>query len=142
MRITGTKAKCKYCGDYLVKGDYQIVCQVWSKKTHYPRRWKFLLRYHDYCWILQAKTALSMRPPKPETRGRKRMIIADGDKLARFKIMSRRAAVVQRIKSEISKPMDSKATANMIHFGEMLESLRHEIMAYGGVPKSWENGDE
>ncbi|MFA5353304.1 MAG: hypothetical protein WC291_03670 [Thermodesulfovibrionales bacterium] len=70
-----------------------------------------------------------------ETRGRKKLSLPDTVRVERFKVIARRASVVQRLKRAVAKgDLD-----RILHLTEMLEELKKEIMPLGGVPESWES---
>jgi len=63
--------------------------------------------------------------------------MTDDNKAARFAILRRRASVTQRIKREVTKPVEEQSIDKIIHLGDLLNKLKEEIELVGGVPKSW-----
>lgn len=132
MRRTRRRIVCRYCEKEILVGEYQVVCQHYMKlKT--GKVWWFRRSFHPQCWIDQAIADLEKRPVV-ETRGRKKMVLADADKSARTAILRRRASVIQRIKRAVG---ENQNTDKIIHLGEMLNKLKEEIELVGGVPESW-----
>ena len=130
---------CKHCGKPIVKGSYLVMCQMYreSKKEDNggKKNWWLFRRFHPQCWIDQGIAAVS-KIPVVETRGRKRVPMTDGTKSARFKIMQRRASIMQRLKkATVEVPYDID---KIIHLGTMIDELKAEIIEQGGLPKSWE----
>lgn len=138
------RAKCKYCEQTIHNGEFMVVTQTWigRKKSEDSSSRRFRMRryYHainPYCWIDQGIQAVEKKP-KIETRGRKSLAMSHEEQEARNKILRRRAAVVHRITLEVEKPVEKQRIDRIITLGGQLESLKEEITAYGGVPKSWE----
>ena len=94
------------------------------------------MHFHPQCWIDQAIASLSSRRIA-ETRGRKRLEITDEMREARLKVLRRRAAVVQRIRAEVSNPVEKQNVDRIIHLGKAINDLKMEIESLGGAPKSW-----
>lgn len=63
--------------------------------------------------------------------------MTDECRLARHKILLRRAAVIQRLNKEAKNNTLFEHVDNVIHLGAMLESLKQEISQFGGAPKGW-----
>jgi len=133
IRKTRKKGTCVYCEKPIVNGEYQVVCQHYMKlKT--GKTWWYRRSFHIQCWIDQGIAAIESKPVV-ETRGRKRAIITDPDRVKRTSILRRRASVVQRLKKEMN---DGQDVDRLIHLGEMLNNLKDEIELVGGAPESWE----
>lgn len=135
LRKTRKQGTCVYCDKPILNGEYQVVCQHYMKlrsgKTWWKRR-----SFHPQCWIDQGIAEIESRPVI-ETRGRKKLSMSDGDRTARMAIMRRRGAAIQRIRLEVKKPKGEQSIDRLIHLGGMLNSLKAEILPYGGEPKSW-----
>lgn len=134
------RAKCNHCPEDITKGSYMVVCRFYKKtknKSGVEQRWQFNLKFHPQCWIDQAVASIEARPVV-ETRGRKKVEMADDVRAARLKILMRRASVTQRIKREVSKPVEEQKVDKVIHLGSLLNKLKEEIEPLGGVPQSWE----
>lgn len=101
-----------------------------------PQRWSFFMRFHLQCWIDQAIAALESKPVI-ETRGRKKLPMTDDIRAARLKVLMRRAAVTQRIRIELTKPVEEQDMDRVIHLGGEINKLKDEIELLGGVPESW-----
>ena len=135
MRKTRKRATCAYCGQPILKSEYQVVCQWYMKLRGGKTGWK-RKSYHPQCWIDQAVAEIESRVVV-ETRGKKRLEMTDGSKAVRFAILRRRASVTQRIKIEVSKSNEEQSIDKIIHLGDLLNKLKEEIELVGGVPKSW-----
>ena len=120
------QATCKWCRKPIENKTYMVVTQ------HYRGKWKIRRNWHPDCWIEQGIVALEKKV-FVENRGRIKLSLTDEQRKKRFKIMARRASVLQRIKKEV----DTGNIENMIHLGMMLNKLKDEIEPYGGVPKTW-----
>ena len=136
MRVCRKKAKCSYCPKPIVKGQYMVVGKLWRKHGGEARVWTIYLRWHIGCWVRQGIESLKKRPVV-ENRGRKKLELSEDARKARLKITMRRAAIVQRIRREVDKPIEEQSIDRIIHLGEMLEKLATEIENFGGAPKSW-----
>lgn len=114
-----------------------VMCKFWKPSWHHPLYKRFHVENADgkCCWVEQGVAELSKRVIV-ETRGKRKLELADEVKVARFKILRRRAAVVQRIRKEMSSELQS--IDRIIHLGGQLNKLKEEIEQVGGVPKSWE----
>lgn len=121
-----------------------VVGKIWHKvdnpEQHVAegkfKRWCKHLYWHPSCYLAQGIDWVE-KHPKPETRGRKRLGLADPVKKYRLSVMRRRAAVVQRIRAETEKPAEQQCTERLVHLGSMLNQLEVEMETCGGVPKSW-----
>ena len=137
VKVTRKRVKCRYCGQFIEVGEFQVVCQYFMKLKQSDKTWVKVMHFHakdPYCWVERAVTEVGMRP-HTETRGRKADALSDSVKEARQKILRRRASVMQRINNEMEvKRRPSKLT----HLADLLEKLAVEIESYGGVPKSWQ----
>ena len=130
---------CKHCNKPIVKGSYLVMCQMYkerkSNEDSKKKAWWFFRRFHPQCWIDQGIAAVE-KIPVVESRGRKRVPMTDNTRAARFKIMQRRASIMQRLKkSTLEVPYDID---KIIHLGQMIDELKAEIIEQGGLPKSWE----
>ena len=136
IKKTRKRVLCKHCEQFIEVGEFQVVCQYFIKLRQSDKTWAKLMHFHardPYCWVNRAVIELESRPYS-EHRGRKPDALADGDKLARQKILRRRASVMQRINNEMEGTM---RPGKLIHLVDLLERLVVEIEPYGGVPKSW-----
>lgn len=133
MRKTRKQATCSYCEKPVLNGDYQVVCQHYMRLRSGKVWWK-RRSFHPQCWIDQAVAELDTRVVV-ETRGRKRLEMADATKTARTAILRRRGSIIQRIKREIGS--EEQDIDRIVHLGELLNGLKEEIEQFGGVPKSW-----
>ncbi|GAG89138.1 unnamed protein product [marine sediment metagenome] len=118
-----------------------VVCRYYRAKRgkggSFPGPvWSFFMHFHPQCWIDQAIAALESKPVV-ETRGRKKLPMADEVRAARLKILMRRAAVTQRIRIEMAKVAGEQNIDRIIHLGGELNKLKEEIEPLGGVPESW-----
>ncbi len=139
MKVCRKQAKCKYCPEPILNGEYMVVCKYYKNTKNsegVSQKWHFIFHFHPQCWIDQAIAALKARVIV-ETRGRKKIGMTDTVRGARLKIMMRRASVTQRIKKEVSMSPDEQNIDRIIHLGSLLNKLREEIEPYGGVPESW-----
>lgn len=102
------------------------------------RRWKTKFYWHFDCWIANAKQWLENHPYKNTTKrgGKPRPITPEVRKL-RFNILVRRAKLATRLREAIS----AKEFETMSELLTKMEALKEEIRPLGGVPKSWENGE-
>ena len=117
-----------------------VVGKVWRNREGqvgfgYAKRWTIKLHWHTKCWIKQAIDALKKRPVI-ETRGRVKLEISKEQSAARVKILRRHAAVVQRIRIEMSKG-EKQNIDRIIRLGSSINKLKEEIEPFGGVPKNW-----
>lgn len=122
-----------------MKNTYMVVCRYYRRTKNadgVSQSWRFYMHFHPQCWIDQAIASLSSRRIA-ETRGRKRLEITDEMREARLKVLRRRAAVVQRIRAEVSNPVEEQNVDRIIHLGKAINDLKMEIELLGGAPKSW-----
>ena len=126
MKACRKQATCAWCREFIENRTYMVVGQYLRGK------WKLRRNWHPDCWIEQAVKALEKRIVV-ERRGKKRLNLTDEDKKKRFKILARRASVLQRIK----KASNNGNVEKMIHLGMLLNKLKDEIELVGGVPKTW-----
>jgi hypothetical protein len=135
------QASCRHCPNPILNGEYMVVGEYYkstrTEKGGKAVRWRRRLHWHPQCWIDQAIAALKNRGDATETRGRKKLALPEHKSTARIKILRRRAAVMQRLKIEVSKPTEEQSTDRIIHLGGLLNKLKEEIESFGGVPKSW-----
>ncbi len=137
VKMTKKRVRCTYCTKWIETGYYQVVCQYFMN-TKSGKNWVKRMHFciHEdgtSCWVERAIQELRSRP-QTETRGRKKADISDVDKTQRIKIMTRRAATMQRMRIE----MDGKMRPSTIaHLSAKLEKLRVEVGAYGGAPEGW-----
>lgn len=139
IRKCKKRSMCKHCSKPIVKDDYLVVCQMYrdnrTGEESKRKQWWFYRRFHPQCWIDQGIAAIE-KIPTVESRGRKRTPMTDKMRDNRFKIMQRRASVMQRLKrATVELPYDMD---KIIHLGEILDGLKEEIKEQGGIPKSWE----
>ena len=123
------------CGEKILNGEYQVVCQHYMKLRSGKTWWKRRI-FKPQHWIDQAIAELEKRPVV-ETRGRKKLPMTDDSRAARTAILRRRGSVLQRIRREVEGPKEEQDIDNIVHLGGMLNKLKEEIEPYGGVPKSW-----
>ena len=137
IRKTRKRTTCACgCGKAILNGEFQVVCQ-WYMKLKSGRVWQKRKSYKPQHGIDQGIAEVEKRVVV-ETRGwGSRPRVPDTDKPARFAILRRRGAVVQRIKREVEMQDGERSMDRIIHLGEMLNKLRDEIEPLGGVPKSW-----
>jgi len=136
IKETRKRVKCRYCGQLIEVGEYQVVCQYFMKLMHSDKTWTKVMHFHakdPYCWIEQAIVKIGLIP-HTETRGRKPDIISDENKVRRQKILRRRASVIQRINNEMEERMRPD---KLSHMTDLLEKMMVEIESFGGVPESW-----
>jgi len=131
-------SKCKHCAKQILNKDFMVMGKSW-KRIHFggevvPKMFVTVYRWHLQCWVEQGVAAVKERGDKPETRGRRKIPMTDEVLAKRTSILRRRAAVLQRIRKEIS---GKNRMDKIIHLGGMLESLTEEIVPVGGVPSSW-----
>jgi len=120
------RTPCAFCGEDINCGEYMAV------GVYYRGKWRHRKSWHPQCWIDEG-IDYAQRNPKPETRGRKTLQLKDEDRKRRFRILARRASIIQRAKIAYSKG-NFNALAK---YGEQLEQLKEEIKPLGGVPESW-----
>lgn len=126
MKICRKQSSCRWCPEVIEKKTYMVVTQ------YYRGKWKIRKNYHPDCWIAQGIAALEKKS-FVESRGKQRLDITDEQRGKRFRVLARRASVLQRIR----KASEEENIEDMIHLGAMLHSLREEIEPYGGAPESW-----
>lgn len=114
-----------------------VMCKFWKVGWKYPLYQRYHVENVDgkCCWVEQGVAEVSKRVIV-ETRGKRKLELSEEDKIARFKILRRRAAVVQRIRKEMSSEVQS--IDRIIHLGGQLNKLKEEVEQVGGVPRSWE----
>ena len=138
IRRTTRYAKCAHCDKNIPKHDYMVVSQFYKDRKPSSdgsrRAWWTIKRFHPQCWIDQGIAAIE-KIPVIESRGRKMIAMTDSCRAERFKIMQRRASIIQRIKRATAK--DILDIDKIIHLGSMMDELKTQIEEYGGVPKSW-----
>lgn len=126
MKACRKKATCAWCGEDVKNCTYMVVGQ------YYIGKWRKRKNWHPDCWIAQGIDALERRD-YVENRGRQKLALADDKKIMRFKILARRASVLQRMR----KAQEEGKIEQMTRLGLQLEKLMVEIEPYGGVPNSW-----
>ena len=100
IKKTRKRVLCKYCNQYIEVGEYQVICQYFMKLKHSDTTWTKVMHFHPNCWVERAIVELETRPYS-ENRGRRPDVLSDETKLARQKILRRRASVMQRINNEV-----------------------------------------
>jgi len=136
VSLTRKRVRCRYCGQMIETGEFQVVCRYFMKLKHSDRTWTKEMHFHakdPYCWIDRAIVEVGMRPVT-ENRGRRADNLSDDVKEARQRILRRRGSVMQRISVEMET---LRRPDKLIHLTGMLEKMETEIETYGGVPKSW-----
>jgi len=126
MRICRKQATCGYCKKPILNKELMVV------GLRRKGKWRFRKCWHPECWLEQGKQELERRE-YVETRGCKRMPIDDETRKRRFRLLARRASVLQRIR----KAVEVRDANKVVHLGEMLDRIKEEIGPLGGVPKSW-----
>src|SRR4030042_5036118 len=104
MKACRKKATCYWCKEPIENKTYMVVGQ------YYKGKWRIKRNWHPDCWIEQGIDALE-HYKTVEKRGGKKLALADEDKKKRFKILARRASVLQRLK----KASDTNDVGKMIH---------------------------
>ena len=132
---TKQRGRCSFCQKDIGKGEYSVVCSHYLDRGENKRKWLMRRRFHPQCWIDQGIAELESRPVI-ENRGRPR-VASDVVTIERQKILRRRAAVLQRIRKEMSRSPEDRSMDRIMHLGEMLNNLAVEIEPLGGVPESW-----
>ena len=149
-----TVPKCHYCHEPIHLGEVMVAGKLWfraSKEGGDIRRWIKHFRWHAQketpslsgppvetnCWLLEGLAYLAEHP-YVETRGRKQLQLSTKQKDARLKILRQRARLVQKLKTLMEAPLDSKDLDVMIKIGSQIEELKERIGPLGGVPPSWE----
>jgi len=143
IRIVRCKkvTKCGHCSTIIEKLEPMVVGRLYKNtyKEDGRRHWTLRYYWHPQCWVEQALAYLDS--PEAERfeakRGRKPIQLSPEDKAARFKILARRARVVQRLHEELEKPECQRSLDRIIHLGSQLEAQKEDIAPLGGVPKSW-----
>jgi len=135
IRKARKRATCSYesCKSKdILNGQYLVVTQ-WVMAVREGRKWYKEKLYHPQCWIDQAVAELEQRPVV-ETRGYgKRMAITDKDREQRVRVLRKRAAIVQRVKTACLE----RKFALIERLTGQLERCKEEIEQYGGVPAKW-----
>ncbi len=134
IRRARKSATCTYelCPDKTISNNqYFVVCQ-WYMNTPGGKKWRKQKFFHTQCWIDQAVAILESRTVT-ETRGRRRLSLADSNRAARMKILRKRAALVQRAKEALK----NERYDIVQRLGDKMEKCKVEIEQYGGVPKKW-----
>ncbi len=139
VRKTRKTTKCYHCNRDVEVGTYQIVCQYYMKVANGKTWWKRMVFHSGYgggknCWLDRAVAEIELHPPI-ETRGRKRGVISDENRVIRVKLLRRHAAVMQRLRVEMES--NSVVGVRVAHLTESLERLGQEIEQYGGKPVGW-----
>lgn len=141
-------AKCRYCEQPITKGEPMVAGKLF-KNTYQEqgrRNWTMYFYWHAQraedggcCWLDDGIARLDTpEATKLEAkRGRKPLTLSPEDKKLRFKILARRARVVQRLLEEMYKPECNRSMDRIIHLGSQIEKQKEEIEPLGGVPKSW-----
>ena len=136
IRRTTKRVECRYCGQFIETGEYQVVCMYFMPLKNSSRVWKKRMHFHakePYCWVERAITELALRP-RVENRGGVALDISDEVREKRNKVLRRRASVMQRIGAEFE---GRQRMPVITHLTEMLENMKLEIESLGGIPKSW-----
>lgn len=152
MKRCVKQAKCAYCSQPILSGDYMICGKLWLTRseesvTTKAKKWLIRKYWHrvnsdgHHCWEEQAKFHVDQLPAPIIKSGRKRIVLSDEDKVVRNKILNRRSTVIQRIRSEWEKPLEIIDYDELSHLGAMLDKCKKEIVSVGGVPRSWEDGN-
>ena len=136
-------ATCSDCGMPIKTGEPCVFGRIWTTRSgegiEKPTKWVKKLYWHvrreddgRCCWLEQGLIAMEKRG-YVERRGRKAIGLPEEDSLKRVAILRRRARAMQRLRFEVEQHDIDK----IIHLGEQLENLKHEILLVGGIPKSW-----
>lgn len=127
-------SKCSYCEKPITNGDYMVIGKLWRDREGHKIRFPQKLHFHVDCWVEKGKKYIDNKP-YIEKRGRRKLIISDENRESRLRIMRKRAAVVQRINTEVRK--SNPNIDKMIHLGELLHQYKEDIENFGGAPKGW-----
>ncbi len=87
-------------------------------------------RLHPECWLEQGIAEVEKRSITETRGGRNRLVITDGDREIRMKILRKRAALAQRAR------VTTDMTKLLRLLGKM-DKCKEEVMLYGGVPAKW-----
>jgi hypothetical protein len=108
-------------------------------------RWVKNFRWHakrnrdgQCCWLVKGLDDFNSRP-YVEKRGRKRLLLPIDVRAKRLGLLRKRARIVQQIRTLMldDDDIDNDSLNRCVKLGAQLESLKEEILPYGGVPKSW-----
>lgn len=116
-------------------GELVVIGKMWKSRDAVIK-WPLILRWHPECWIEQGRIEAMKKPILKRVRTHK---YTGEQRLMRIAVLRRRAAVVQRIRREMSKDAELRNISRLVHLGGMLERCTEEIAALGGVPKSWQS---
>lgn len=137
----GRIAHCRCgCGQTMAAGEIAIVGSTRKQSHKDGKMWIRKLYWIPDHWLAQAVQSVD-RTPHIESRGRKRLLMSPEDKVARQKIIMKKASVVQRIR-KLRENGDGELSENnlgkLMHYGELINQYKVELEVLGGVPKSWE----
>jgi|TARA_Y100000310_G_scaffold2292_1_gene2873 hypothetical protein len=153
MDIWISKAKrtatCSHCKQPIDKGSPAVYGRLWKKRVEDGVEARhFVLHFYWHvsrpedeicCWLEQGLEYLEQQQRQfVETRGKWTLGLNDEDKVARLKLLQRRAKIIARIRFEMLLPVEEREIEKMIELGREIVELKEQIAPLGGVPKGWD----
>ena len=125
--------RCNFCPKKITLAEPMVEGKLWMVHKD-KKKWPLKFAWHVDCWVKQGMTALEKKPYVPAGhRGRKPLALADDIKVARNKLLRRRAAAFFRLRAAADKGNINLVIRTMT----LMEKITAEIEQYGGVPKTW-----
>lgn len=128
------ESKCEFCPEPVMKHTPIVIGKQWFSHGQVKKFVK-IHKWHPMCWIKQGLINLENIPYVSKVPGRKKIDMPEDMRIARRKVLARRAAYIQRLRETIeSDDCDHEA---VVRITEKLEQLKVEIEPLGGVPEKW-----
>lgn len=137
---------CSYCGTKIEVGEAEVFGKLWSRRKGEGvevHKWSRMFHWHAKrkaddlcCWLQQGFEALANNP-HVETRGRKKILLPSDQRLARLRILQKRAKVLQQIRTIMETEPKERNMNEIIRLGGILNELKERILPLGGMPESW-----
>ena len=130
MTWSKREVQCRFCPDKVDKGTPVVVTR--SVKTWEERTFTRTGRYHPQCWVNQGLAYLEKHPVVYKD-GRPRLVLTPDQRVARMRLLRRRATLMLRYRRDIAALRIVEAVGHYIKAVELIPLME----PLGGVPRSW-----
>lgn len=130
------KAKCRYCGELVVKATPMVTGKLWRKGNPESRKINIRFYWHPQCWIKQGLDYLKEHPYYAGNRGRKKLNLTPEESKLRYKLLRKYAALRQRITKLASEYPDN--VLPILRIEKQMAETAKEIKKVGGIPAKWD----